>query len=357
MTHIRNRAFDGVRGVAAVAVAFSHAAALQWVPGLDDAAPDTLRFVLWHLGAPAVDVFFALSGLVLARSLMEHPTGAGRFIAARAARLMPMAWTAVLAGLAVRAWGITPPAHAGGLMAVLQLPLAWSDVVGLATMVAPIPRAELVNPPLWTLVVEMQAAFLMPAMVMVAATRPATLAVCSVCMMTAIWVLLGWAHPVQFAGFMAGATYAAVRHRVSTPPRPTVMLIVSIALLCGRMMPGFDDPMYRIAGAIGAIGILMAVEAGAAETLLTSRAAQALGRISYPFYALHFPLMALSASTFGWALGTTGAGLAALPVAFMIATFAEQWVDRPAVRVAERIRNRGRTAAVSQMRRDVGREG
>ena len=44
----------------------------------------------------------------------------------------------------------------------LRAPLTWQDLLGALTLSFPAPNANDLNPPLWTLIVEMQVALLMP---------------------------------------------------------------------------------------------------------------------------------------------------------------------------------------------------
>ncbi|HKM63123.1 MAG TPA: acyltransferase [Acidisphaera sp.] len=77
----RLRCFDGLRGVLATYVTVSHAVPFAAVPAW-------LAGPFLHGGA-AVDVFFALSGFVIARAWEAHGADPERFLAARARRIYP----------------------------------------------------------------------------------------------------------------------------------------------------------------------------------------------------------------------------------------------------------------------------
>jgi peptidoglycan/LPS O-acetylase OafA/YrhL len=86
---------DSIRGVAAVVVVLYH---LKVSFPLGIWAP--------HEAYLAVDLFFGLSGFVLARSYDRHFAAgmtAGQFMLKRAIRLMPLYWLGLVAGLAVAA--------------------------------------------------------------------------------------------------------------------------------------------------------------------------------------------------------------------------------------------------------------
>lgn len=73
---------DGLRGVLACYVMLSHALPFA-------AVPPWLQWLFQHGGA-AVDVFFILSGLVIAESLQSHRYRARPFLIARVARIYPV---------------------------------------------------------------------------------------------------------------------------------------------------------------------------------------------------------------------------------------------------------------------------
>jgi peptidoglycan/LPS O-acetylase OafA/YrhL len=89
----RLKRMDGLRGVLAIYVMLGHALPLTCVPGWV-AAP-------FRHGEAAVDIFFALSGLVIANSLKRF----GPFMAARAWRLLPVYFLVLAFSIWVMALG------------------------------------------------------------------------------------------------------------------------------------------------------------------------------------------------------------------------------------------------------------
>ena len=87
----REPQLDGMRGLAALAVALSHVAAMSWIPYEDGpAAPSAWAYVLWHLGAPAVDL----------SRFLHAPAGAAGHIAAKGPHLVTPD------GSRFRIWGV-----------------------------------------------------------------------------------------------------------------------------------------------------------------------------------------------------------------------------------------------------------
>lgn len=334
MTSNRNHQLDGLRGYAALCVVASHVAGMAWTPFEDGGTPSAWQYALWHLGAPAVDLFFVLSGYVVARSLLTRPRLYRDYALARAVRLLPVAWLAVCAGLALRALHLLPPPGATAGLSHLSQTLSAGDVVGFATMVAPIPETSAVNPPLWSLVAEMQASLLIPLLLWAATRRPALTAGCGLAVLVVLALALNHEYPIVFAGFVVGVALAAAADRIPPVPRPAALLVASAILLLSRHMLATDEVLMRIPCALGAAGVLVAVRSGALRRLLSGRMSQHLGRISYPLYALHWPVMAASVMTLGHAVGVVPAAIAGVPAAIAVAVAVERLVDRPSTAIS-----------------------
>ncbi len=89
----RLKRLDGIRGLLAVYVMLGHALPLT-------TAPAAIQSLFRH-GEAGVDLFFALSGLVIAFSLQRFGGNFRPFIAARARRLLPVYLCALAASIAI----------------------------------------------------------------------------------------------------------------------------------------------------------------------------------------------------------------------------------------------------------------
>lgn len=339
MTKQRDRALDGLRGIAAMCVVLSHVAAMTWTPFSEERASTWLEWALWNLGAPAVDVFFVLSGYVIASSLLRRPAPYGEYVLSRLVRLYPIAWMAVCAGLLLRHFDLKPIiGMTSGLQIGQRLDLA--DVAGFMTFIAPIPMVNKVNAPLWTVVIEMQAALVLP-FIVAAARRSIWPVLIGALLLPVLAVQVsGYSYPFYFAGFPVGVALAAAEGRIPKAPRPMTVLVFFVLLLMGRHVIQSDDAMLRVPGAIFAAGIIIAVRQGALRRLLEHRVLQWLGTISYPLYALHWPVMVAAAILFGSTIGIHGAALASIPASLLAALLASRLIDRPAIRLSNLLRGR-----------------
>lgn len=328
----RSLGLDGARGLAALAVVFSHVAALSYVPW-GPRPPTPAEFVLWHLGAPAVDLFFVLSGYVVAGSLLRRPAVLP-YLTRRALRLAPVAYVAVaLAVLARFAAEHAPAAFSVLVTHDLRAPLTRQDLLGAFTLSFPAPNANHLNPPLWTLIVEMQVALLMPLFTRLARWPWTLSALWFLCVVAA---MLGWTQAAYFPVFFLGAVLVVGRW---TLPKWAAVpaLLIGLAVLMQRHVTGSDETVTRYLTAPGAALVILAVTSGAARQVLEARPVQWLGGVSYSLYAVHFPvLLALSVLGVRAGLNISACGLLAVPACLLVAAVTQRWVERPLLNVLRR---------------------
>lgn len=137
---------DLVRGLAALAVLAGHVIAMDMYTG-----PFPLDEQMAH---NAVVVFFVLSGLVIAQSVLGRDVGAREYIIARAARILPVSIFAVAFSLAAFLYArhagliesMVPPYDRAGAATVL-LPLVFLNEGALG-------QGLVWNPPYWSLAYE-----------------------------------------------------------------------------------------------------------------------------------------------------------------------------------------------------------
>lgn len=289
---------DAMRGLAAVAVAVSHADAI--VPA----------------GHLAVDFFFALSGLVLGLAYQDRLArgmSVGTFARLRFVRLWPL----YALGSAIGLITIVAPV-AAALGGTWQ---AGDTLVALTTAAAllPNPTAELLypaNPPAWSLLFELLANVAFAGWLVRLRTRWLVVVALAgfvgfaVAAVAAQGSNLGWGWP-QLPGGMARVTFAftvgvvlaridprAVRHA-------TWAALVPIALVVAPLLAP-----TRVASDLATIALVVpvAVLLGARLELPARlrRTGAWLGDLSYPLYALHYPLL-VPCHRAAAALGLSGA--------------------------------------------------
>lgn len=334
---VARRAFDGLdglRGIAALSVGMLHADGLILHCGFN-----AMTFL-------AVDFFFCLSGFVLSHAygarLAEGSLRPGAFFVLRLCRLYPMilagALLAIGIGLAMR----EGPAHetvAMGLGTLLLVPagFAFGDI------------AFPLNNVFWSLLFELGAGAVFAALagsrdrtwVMIAAASGAILLI-----VAAKGVgpgLLGFGNPVLFLfgvprvllpfalGVLTERKFAADAPGAATAPLLPALLLV-LVLFC---IPG-QQKFAALACTVVAVPLIVRLGAGTAQagSDRLSAAARHLGAVSYPFYAVHLPLVLLAGDFAADADLGDGArwllSAATLAAAWVLSIWVERHWDRPA---------------------------
>lgn len=273
---------DGFRGIAAIMVFLSHVEGAAPIGSAPIAMP--FRAVGGYL---AVDLFFVLSGFVLACAYDERLRAGystGRFMALRLVRLYPM-------------YFVTALAFWGGFHQLLMIP----NLAPGTSLYAP-------NIPMWSLGLEL-VANLLYALVIVHLGWRGIGAVLAVSGLLVIARAVGHAGSIDFGAGIEQAHWALVRTlfsftmgvalfrlrqrramRSSDSRRGWLLLIL-------LPLPFLPDPASRAWWDLLCVFALFPalVWLGASWDLPRSRLVKALGDMSYPFYCIHFPLLILAA--------------------------------------------------------------
>ena len=333
--HDRYRLLDELRGIAAIGVLVFHI-------GTRGGGP-----ILLPNGYLAVDFFFMLSGFVIAEAYEDRLCAGmsfGAFAARRLVRMAPVAMLgAVLGGVYLLARHFAAPARSDSLVEVLAanllnlliLPKLWR---GAATGWELFPA----NGPLWSLFFEIGinlvwAAFLAgrttSTLARLVAASAAALIFCGLHYGT---LHLGWEVPslpggvarVSF-GFGTGLLLHRLRGHLPVMDRRAACLAM-VALVYFLALPlseiGWILPVVLLF--LPAVMVL-AVAAGQ-EAVLPGGAL--LGRLSYPVYGIHLPLIAVMAGALKYGGGSASSNwpaLALVPLLLVAAYAVLVWIDEP----------------------------
>jgi peptidoglycan/LPS O-acetylase OafA/YrhL len=347
---------DALRGFAALSVVVFHMKESSQLDELCAAMPRAFGIVLEH-GYLGVEVFFVLSGLVIAHSMSRDDVTlgyVGRFMARRSIRLDPPYWAAIALGTAF-AWMSAhvvagkvyePPGGFQILAHVLYLPVLL--------------HVPLLNPIFWTLCLEIQF-YIVYAVLMVLVTRwkprwgadPSFYAVVLPCVLFAdLWAF--GAAPFHVVGLFSEQWYyfllGVLVGRAATRPDDRTAL-----LLCGANLGVLAlaaalrrDPDLAVAVACG-IAIVVAGVRRKMGVWLSAAPLQSLGAISYSLYLTHKPIAGAGFRLFSKLGVRAGVSTAAWEAAWLLAgsalCVAFAWlfhraVERPALSLSQRIRVR-----------------
>jgi peptidoglycan/LPS O-acetylase OafA/YrhL len=353
------RGLDALRGLAAIVVLIRHVFNAVALPA------DVQRVVVTSPLAPllnaqgAVQLFFVLSGYVLARSLARGGgfLGLVQFWLKRVFRIHPPYVAGVLAALAASAFYL-PAAPGSGVSPWLARALTVrpeADAL-LASLRFP-GMAEGLLPVGWTLEVELLYSFALP--LLVAAARPGRglplLAACTAAMLldarfARLWFALDFA-----LGVVAFQERHALGRRLRALPSAgrAALALAGIALFAAPLLLDWSvaarggivvtgaRPRDIFVMALGSV-VLVASAAWlpAWERVLSKPPLAFLGRISYSIYLLHLTWIHLLAPRLVSA-GAPGRSFAWLLAAALAATVASsaashRWVERPAVAAGNR---------------------
>lgn len=363
-------ALDGLRGVAALIVLFSHLSLTLaplsdvWIKPADVHPP--MWSVWWWLtstpaqlmvaGPEAVLVFFVLSGLVVALPVLRRPDFDWvAYYARRIVRLwLPVAASIVLALLLVtivdqsradqssnwvKLWSVHNP--------------AWAVVVSAFD---PLFGNVSLNNPLWTIHWEVAFSLLLPAFVAVAVLtrRWWWITLLATLPMVAIGTLFSLTPWMFLPVFLVGAVIAvrldalrawAERRRSSRwfGVGCAVALVVSLLLLglhwtvWGALGgPARAQTLTKSLEYVGAAGlVVLAIIWRPAIRLLTTRVVRWLGRISFSLYLVHVPIILAIASLFGRSATPVRLVLSAA-VALVAAELFTRFIEAPSHRLSKR---------------------
>ncbi len=337
---------DGLRGFAALAVVLPHAVGLFTFAGAGALSGFMVRVA--GFGHRGVEVFFALSGFVIAFTLRRthlSPRRIGNFILRRSLRLDPPYWVALClfgAFLFLRAGMTGKPVELPSGPGLLSHLFYLQDILGYGQL----------NIAFWTLCIEFQfyLAFAVLLGLAQALSRRLeregvlTLLFSSLFVLSLAWpaglldakAVAPWLLPHAYI-FLAGAlTWWALEGRL-----PRGVWYAFVLVLWGLFLWRLDSRTFVTAFTCSALYV-----AGRRQRLYTWLAAgpfQYLGRISYSLYLVHVPLCLLVlALKVRVAPPSDGVALAFLGLVFAASIAAAQvlhtWVEAPCLAWAKRLK-------------------
>jgi peptidoglycan/LPS O-acetylase OafA/YrhL len=349
----RNRALDGLRGLAALSVLAFHA----WMysrPVPTAGGRETVADTVLHELRIGLVLFFVLSGYLLYRPWAAgRPPTLERYALARTLRIVP-AYLVALAGAVVLLW---PIPHAAGvrLPPAEQLPLFLVFAQNLSEQ-----TVMRLDPPMWTLAVEVSFYAVLPLLGAAALRLRGGRALVPLALLGAGVAYNAWlarmpvvtqpavkSLPAMAPYFALGMLAAvALAHRQPGPRARAALIAAGLALVLGDLVwqaalaaDGRSDLWPRILrdgpAAAGFAAIVAAAAAGGAGwegRVLGWRPLAGVGTVSYGLYLWHVPLLLWLRAHGLLPLDALGALLVVTPVALVAATASWRLVERPWLR-------------------------
>jgi len=302
---------NGLRGAAILAVVWHHLFGIYFKEGSALALAPTITRPLFFLsyGWIGVQLFFVLSGFVLylpfarGRATMASAADWRNFYRHRAARLLPLYYLVALLCLALNQ---VPPVHD------LRLPLELVSIAGAFFAFSPHGFEPHLNPPLWSLGVEIWFSVLFPPMILafrrwgaartilyatLLSLASRTLGLTLVPGQTIRPLAMGLTANLEiFAVGMALAQAYVAGVRVRRPRLVTLagVLVLALTMLAGNRLGRWVEVPFADFLALGfaaIIGGLLSLERGWLRAVFANRPIQVLGMMCFSLYVWHQPLL------------------------------------------------------------------
>ena len=355
----RLASLDGVRGVASVVVVLYHVSLLARPfatgrisePAWDIATETPLK--LLFAGTEAVQVFFVLSGLVVALPLLRGGASWPGFFAARFVRLYLPVWGALLFAAALILLIPRDQASVTTGEWIANANATSVDPLHLLSEATLTPVSYTLVNTLWSLRWELIFTLLLPVAVLlarllrrwawpIAALMSVVMVVGRVAGVDAAVYL-----PAFFIGTLIAVRLESLRDWAAERSRPWqwgILTGVSALLLVASWLSrpfvesssSLGQALWGLSG-VGAAGlIVVAIGSPLARRLLEVRPVLWLGKVSFSLYLVHAPILATLAFSFGdarwWLVGIVG-----VPLSLLVAAAFFQLVERPSHGLARRV--------------------
>lgn len=368
----RAAAIDGARGLAALSVLVFHAWLYTRV-GVSAGDRETAVDYALHELRLGLVLFFVLSGFLLWRPFVaaargDRPRpGTREYLLRRGARVLP-AYYVALVGSIVLLWGAgaTPGVRVPDAE-LLPLFLVFAQNFNPGTVMK-------LDPPMWTLAVEVTFYLLLPLVAVLAVRLPRSRAPQALVPLGLLAIGVWWNHaiaggpsivpgkllPAMLPYFALGMLVAlALDGRRPFGRAPAyALLLAGCLLVLGDALWQIDGVASRSAsysyriwrdlpGAVG-FALVVAVAAGssgAGTALLRIRPLVAFGTISYGVYLWHVPLLLVARHLGLLPLHTLPGTLIALALTVPVAAASWRWIERPAIDRARDLTRRRRAPA------------
>jgi len=346
---------DGLRGLAALVVVCEHAIGGRLPALFGPVGLGWAELPLWPLtlGLPMVYLFIALSGFGLAHGeLVRRERGVATplatFFGRRAWRILPTYYAAI--AISLLSWALCGAiARQAHLPSSSFMPLSAGGLLAHLLLVHDYYQAWLtqIEPPLWSIAVEVQLYLAFPFAIWALTRFPPMLVALPPLLLLALpgWLGFGWPNLaliwlVELAPWFVGGMAAAALAR-RTPPR---RLWAVLGLLAAGVVAAYGLAVFQAVPAIRAVwaiavgGLLLGLYQAPAAwwNVPTWPAWRAVGRWSYSLYVVHFPVLALVELAVGRLVpaGTLHSVLVLAvggPLACLAARLLYRYVERPSL--------------------------
>jgi len=318
---------EGIRGLPALTIVLYHFGLTSLV------AATTGGFIKTSYWGNAVDVFFIISGFVLAFSQSIRPRSWSHFGINRAFRLLP--------------------AHAAILLIFSGslydgIPLSTGEILLTFSGLQYFTGGNFWNAMSWSMSIELYLTLAFAiALTLLPRVQSGTNILFGI-FLAADCVLLSF-HPSTAVGMallrgflglgLGYLLFVTMKDRPAPGFAPFGASSTLVFFLLYLLATLFSDRVWPIGGLVPVIALLMIVSSERSRSILSSGIAVWFGSLTYTIYLFHGPLLEWASNTFG---SETLQGNAPLKLALVLLTVVGAWlvsvlVERPAIRLGHRI--------------------
>jgi peptidoglycan/LPS O-acetylase OafA/YrhL len=338
---------DSVRGIAALMVVIGHCGGFSFF-GLADSPSFRWLAILWD-GESAVVMFFLLSGYVLSLQLgSPAPPNFWQYLVRRVLRIWPaFAVTVVLAWLVFVTLGI--PVDAGHHHGAPRIP-GWHDLVSNLLMIG---NEYAIDPPVWSLYVEMRLSVVFPLFFLLTKRVSAIWALLLSLMLSIVLSrAVHWPLPEFVLSLASTSRYivlfvvGAVLAQAGNPVEKAfvgmgailryALLALALTCLLYRFVE-INGQMLPLAGYIRWLGttllFLFCLYWKPMEPVLNKKMLLFLGRVSYGVYLTHFPILLCAKRLVSGSLLTSLVVVSSILAGWGL----NKWVEQPMIGVGRRL--------------------
>ena len=359
--HTRYKQLDSLRGIVALFVFFTH------FLGLKGNMPLFYRLKLTPLGVlvngnGAVMFFFVLSGFVLSLPFInaEKPLKLTAFYTKRIFRLYPAFIIAIIVSIFLKLFVFDKAAMAlftGWIDNFWNWDFDKANIAGLLKtflLVGPQFNVNLIDPPIWSLIIEVKMSVVLPLFIIIASrSKPALNIGLMVFLIWLAWQYEydAWALAVFYLGVLIAKYKNSIVTGLTNRGALFMILICMVAIFLynnNYEFPGFIQKLqlpfkYSLSKYLMAIGsgllIMLALAGKRITRFLEHRFFTFLGDISYSFYLIHAPILLTMASLFNnkYLLSPVYIFLSSLIIAVALAYGMFICIERPFQQIAKQL--------------------
>ncbi|MBO9584155.1 MAG: acyltransferase [Flavobacterium sp.] len=341
MADIEYRRFselDGLRGIAALMVFFSHFIGFYYETEKVSYIQNSWIRIFWD-GSAAVTLFFVLSGFVLTLSVLKSKRTYFEYLIKRIFRIYPAYYFSIvfcallllfynhnnLKGLSVWAQSFWID-HIGFL-----------DVLKHFALVLPF-NTRLINPVIWSLAIEIKMSLFIPLILYFFKGKRSVLFIFFITLF--IYSLSICSDKFYYLPefFLGLVTYTKIKE-ISTYLSAVnnmciyILLVISILFFGNRyicpIIPLYSEALsVHFSGLGSALLIVLTINSDLLKKIFNLKAVQFLGKISYSFYLLHLPVLLICCSLlYPYLNSLLLCGICALVISFFLSYLSYNYIE------------------------------